>query len=92
MTRRELFKILKQERLFSMFCASLAAAYESKIVTPHGLKPLFQNPRTNLEYTLREMIKKEDSLRAGMNNIRQNWKFICKPKIIYGKKRKSLEM
>ena len=88
MTKRELFKILKQERLFSMFCASLAAAYESKIETSEGLKkPLFQDPRTNLEYTLNAMIKKEDSLRAEMNNIKQNWRFIGKPKIIYGKKR-----
>ena len=87
MTKRELFKILKQERLFSIFCAYLAAVYESRIPTPQGLKPLFQDPRTNLEYTLNAMIKKEDSLRAEMNNIKQNWKCISKPKIIYGKKR-----
>lgn len=87
MTKRELFKILKQERLFSIFCAYIAAAYESRIPTPQGLKPLFQNPRTNLEDTLSAIIKKEDSLRAEMNNIRQNWKCISKPKIIYGKKR-----
>lgn len=87
MTKRELFKILKQERLFSIFCAYIAAAYESRISTPQGLKPLFQNPRTNLEYILSAMVKKEDSLRAEMNNIRQNWKCISKAKIIYGKKR-----
>ena len=87
MTKRELFKILKQEKLFSLFCSSLAEVYESKIKTPQGLKPLFQDPRTNLEYTLSRMIKKEDSLRAEMNNIKQNWRFISKPKIIYGKKR-----
>ncbi len=87
MTKRELFKILKQERLFSIFCAYIAAAYESRIQTPQGFKPLFQNPRTNLEYILSAMVKKEDSLRAEMNNIRQNWKCISKPKIIYGGKK-----
>ena len=89
MTKRELFKMLKEERLFSMFCAYLAATYESKIATPQSPMgiPLFQDPRTNLEYILSAMIKKEDSVRAEMNNIKQNWRFISKPKIIYGKKR-----
>ena len=49
MTRREFYKYLKQEKLFSTFCSYLATCFESKYVTDTETRYIYNMPRTKLD-------------------------------------------
>lgn len=88
MERREFYKYLKQEKLFSVFCAYLATCYESKLVANPNFVYCYKLPRNKLEEFIKSNVETRTSPEGLINYVRYNWSWHQQPKIIYGKKRK----
>ena len=87
MTRKEFYKYLKQEKLFSVFCAYLATCYESRLVVNSNFVYCYKQPKDKLN----EFIKSNVETRKTLDNlgryIKENWIWYHQPKIIYGGKK-----
>lgn len=88
MTRKEFYKYLKQEKLFSTFCSYLATCYESKLVANPNFVYCYKLPRNKLEEFIKSNVETRTSLEGLINYVRYNWSWNQQPKIVYGKKRK----
>jgi hypothetical protein len=89
MTKREFYKYLKQEKLFSKFCAYLATCYETKCITHNNnLIYYYKRPKSKLDEFIKSNVETRTSPEGLINYVRNNWSWHQQPKIVYGKKRK----
>lgn len=91
MERREFYKYLKQEKLFSVFCAYLATSYELKLVANSNFVCYcYKQPKNKLDEFIKSNVetrKTPDDLGRYIKENWKNWIWYQQPKIIYGGKK-----
>lgn len=89
MTRQQVYKALKQEKLFSVFCAYLATCYEMKFVANSNFACYYyKQPKNKLDEFIKSYVETRKTPDDLVKFIKGNWKnWIYQPKIIYGGKK-----
>lgn len=83
MTRRELFRILKERKLFTKYCLAIAQSFSD----PMCYTDIFDNkPHTQADEYIKniEQIEDETRIEKYLNSIKNNWNvYYDKPMIQY---------
>ena len=91
MERREFYKYLKQEKLFSVFCAYLATCYETKCITHNNnLIYCYKRPKSKLDEFIKSNVETRKTPDDLGKFIKENWKnciWFHQTKMIYGGKK-----